>query len=75
VFCEIVIRRLEHYRATGELGWQNGHSFEDEIDIQFEPTQEDQDLANQTSLEKQGSEILASSKHSRKEQPAQAVLL
>src|SRR4029077_12762466 len=24
VFCEIAIRRLEHYRRTGRLGWQNG---------------------------------------------------
>lgn len=36
VFCEISIRRLEHYRKTGKLGWQNGHAFEDNIDIQFE---------------------------------------
>src|SRR5882672_4862709 len=28
VFCEIAIRRLEHFRATGRLGWQNGHPFE-----------------------------------------------
>jgi site-specific DNA-methyltransferase (adenine-specific) len=28
VFCEISIRRLEHYRATGKTGWQNGHAFE-----------------------------------------------
>jgi len=31
VFCEITIRRLEHYRRKGELGWQNGHPFEREI--------------------------------------------
>jgi site-specific DNA-methyltransferase (adenine-specific) len=28
VFCEITIRRLEHFRKTGETGWQNGHAFE-----------------------------------------------
>jgi site-specific DNA-methyltransferase (adenine-specific) len=28
LFCEITIRRLEHYRATGKLGWQNGDPFE-----------------------------------------------
>ena len=28
VFCEITIRRLEHYQRTGRLGWQNGHAFE-----------------------------------------------
>ncbi len=31
VFCEISIRRLEHYRRTGKLGWQNGHPFEREV--------------------------------------------
>ncbi|MCH7990193.1 MAG: site-specific DNA-methyltransferase [Planctomycetes bacterium] len=29
IYCEITIRRLEHYRKTGLLGWQNGHAFED----------------------------------------------
>jgi site-specific DNA-methyltransferase (adenine-specific) len=29
VFCEITIRRLEHFRLTGRLGWQNSHPFED----------------------------------------------
>lgn len=31
IFCEITIRRLEHFRSTGRLGWQNGHAFEEEI--------------------------------------------
>lgn len=31
LFCEITIRRLEHYRKTGMLGWQNGHAFEAEL--------------------------------------------
>jgi site-specific DNA-methyltransferase (adenine-specific) len=31
VFCEITIRRLEHYRTTGRLGWQNGNPFEAEL--------------------------------------------
>ncbi len=35
VFCEIAIRRLEHYRKTRKLGWQNGHPFEQEIDIDW----------------------------------------
>lgn len=30
LFCEITIRRLEHFRRTGCLGWQNGHPFEKE---------------------------------------------
>ncbi|MHB1937098.1 MAG: DNA-methyltransferase [Acidobacteriaceae bacterium] len=31
VFCEIAIRRLEHYRTTGKTGWQNGHAFESSL--------------------------------------------
>jgi len=31
VFCEIVLRRLENYRTTGKLGWQNSNPFEEEI--------------------------------------------
>lgn len=31
VFCEITIRRIEHFRATGKTGWQNGHAFEDSL--------------------------------------------
>ncbi len=31
VFCEIAIRRVEHYRATGKTGWQNGHAFESSL--------------------------------------------
>jgi site-specific DNA-methyltransferase (adenine-specific) len=31
VYCEISIRRLEHFRRTGRTGWQNGHAFEREL--------------------------------------------
>jgi len=31
LYCEIVIRRLEYFRETGRLGWQNGHPFEREM--------------------------------------------
>ena len=31
LFCEITIRRLEKYRKTGQLGWQNSHPFESEF--------------------------------------------
>jgi len=31
VFCEITIRRLENYRATGKTGWQNSNPFAEEI--------------------------------------------
>ena len=30
LFCEITIRRLEHFRSTGRVGWQNSHPFENE---------------------------------------------
>lgn len=35
VFCELSIRRLEHFRRTGRLGWQNGHAFEAEFPEPF----------------------------------------
>ena len=41
VFCEITIRRLEHYRKTGQFGWQNGHAFEDHIQVEFERVPEE----------------------------------
>jgi len=31
VYCELTIRRLEHFRETGKLGWQNSHAFEPEL--------------------------------------------
>lgn len=31
VYCEIAIRRLEHFRVSGKTGWQNGHAFEREM--------------------------------------------
>lgn len=31
IFAEITIRRLEHYRSTGRIGWQAGHPFEHEL--------------------------------------------
>lgn len=31
LFCEISIRRLEHYRSTRRTGWQNSHAFEAEL--------------------------------------------
>jgi len=31
VYCEIAIRRLEHFRVAGKTGWQNGHAFEKEM--------------------------------------------
>ena len=33
IYAEITIRRLERYRSTGKLGWQNGHPFQDEVPI------------------------------------------
>jgi site-specific DNA-methyltransferase (adenine-specific) len=31
IYCEIAIRRLERFRTTGKLGWQNGNPFDNEI--------------------------------------------
>lgn len=31
IYCEITIRRLERFRKTGKLGWQNSNPFENEI--------------------------------------------
>ncbi|MCX6345935.1 MAG: site-specific DNA-methyltransferase [Armatimonadetes bacterium] len=31
IYCEIAIRRLEHYRVSGRIGWQNGNPFENEL--------------------------------------------
>ena len=36
VYCEITIRRLEHFRATGKMGWQNSNPFAAEIDYDGE---------------------------------------
>jgi DNA modification methylase len=41
VFCEMAIRRLEHYRETGRLGWQNSHAFEKDIHLPFLPVLEE----------------------------------
>ncbi|MEM7344444.1 MAG: site-specific DNA-methyltransferase, partial [Chloroflexota bacterium] len=31
IYCEISIRRLERWRTHNELGWQNSHPFENEL--------------------------------------------
>jgi len=31
IYAEICIRRLERFRNTGRVGWQNGHPFENEL--------------------------------------------
>ena len=33
IYAEITIRRLERFRGTGRLGWQNGHPFQDEVPV------------------------------------------
>jgi site-specific DNA-methyltransferase (adenine-specific) len=43
VFCEMAIRRLEHYRTTGQLGWQNSHAFENDVQVQFKPVPDESD--------------------------------
>lgn len=32
VYCEIAIRRLEHFRSSGKTGWQNSNPFAQEIE-------------------------------------------
>ena len=32
IYCEISIRRLERYRSTGKLGWQNSHPFQMDLE-------------------------------------------
>ena len=44
IFCEITIRRLERFRKTGRLGWQNGHPFEDEGDLAWESSEGEEAL-------------------------------
>lgn len=39
IYCEIALRRLERFRATGKLGWQNDHPFAKEIG--YAPVKED----------------------------------
>ncbi|MBN1310188.1 MAG: site-specific DNA-methyltransferase [Anaerolineae bacterium] len=31
VYCEVAIRRIEHFRRTGKTGWQNSNAFEQEL--------------------------------------------
>jgi len=38
IYCEITIRRLEQYRRSGRLGWQNDHPFGKEIPELVEDT-------------------------------------
>jgi site-specific DNA-methyltransferase (adenine-specific) len=40
IYCELTIRRIEHFRKTGKLGWQNGHAFENELQQQFGPAEQ-----------------------------------
>jgi len=52
VFCEIAIRRLEHFRLTGHLGWQNSHPFEDAIPLDTQDKKQKREAASsvQTTL-------------------------
>ncbi len=50
IYAEITIRRLERFRKTGRIGWQNGHPFQDEIP-DFKPEVDPApQLATQSSL-------------------------
>ncbi|HKC64504.1 MAG TPA: site-specific DNA-methyltransferase, partial [Pyrinomonadaceae bacterium] len=39
IYCEVSIRRLERYRQTRKLGWQNGHPFEHEVALPIPDSQ------------------------------------
>ncbi len=41
IYCEITIRRLERFRSQRKLGWQNGHPFEQEIEVPITEPQRD----------------------------------
>jgi len=47
VFCEVAIRRLERFRATGKTGWQNSNPFAAEIE-------EDSELSKLVLIESSG---------------------
>lgn len=36
IYCEITLRRLEHFRETGKTGWQNSNPFQKEIQTNIE---------------------------------------
>lgn len=45
IFCEITIRRLEHFRTTGRIGRQNHHPFEKECpDLKEITAEEDTEI-------------------------------
>ena len=54
VFCEITIRRLEHFRKTDLTGWQNGHPFEDVFYHPSEPRQQSGNGDAPTNAKKSG---------------------
>ena len=43
IYCEITIRRLERFRLQGKLGWQNGHPFEQELELPVTALQHQED--------------------------------
>ena len=47
VYCEIAIRRLEHFRRTGKTGWQNGNPFEEELPVESLDKDKQEDLTEQ----------------------------
>lgn len=50
VFAEITIRRLEHFRATGRTGWQNGNPFEHDA-IEFNTGENQANLHETSSID------------------------
>lgn len=53
IYTEITIRRLERYRATGLLGWQNGNPFQEQLvnsEFDLATSPQDEYSMNQRSL-------------------------
>lgn len=55
IYCEMSIRRLEHYRETGQMGWQNHHAFATELGDSPELSVEDTVLSKPANAQPQAS--------------------
>jgi len=51
IYCEISIRRLERYRKTRKVGWQNSHPFEFDLDLGNLSRQEEAEKTRESFLQ------------------------
>jgi DNA modification methylase len=68
VFCEIAIRRIEHYRRTRRLGWQNSHPFANDIPSEIAQRRTGTETA-QESANEVPSEVIRDAKRRRGRPP------